>query len=335
MALHLKVSNSLESLAGSLAADLRHAGNGVFEPHYIVTQTDGMNNWLKLQLAARLGIAANCKFMKPNELIHQLYYRLEGPAGEVLSAQSLAWLLYKLLGDAEVAQRFPEVADYFRNSGRDKDTRRMALAEKLAELFDQYQVYRPAMIRQWNASDTTTLPAGEWQQWLWARAKAISQNALPDKTTIGSHILTALKEPEKKEALAAKLPAIYLFGLSVTTAYHVEILYEMSSFVEVHFYLLNPAPTVYWFEDRSEKQLAAWRRKGRTELEGQIAGNTLLTGWGRVVQDSFALLFKHDEFLNAYSEAEVIEPEPDSLLHKIQHDVFTAATADRNPLLPE
>ncbi len=326
MALHLKVSGSLENLAGSLAAHLRQAGNGVFDPHYIVTQTEGMNNWLRLQLADRLGIAANCRFLKPNELIHQLYFRLDGPSGEVLNAQNLAWLLYKLLGEKEFSVRFPSVADYFRHSGPDKDTRRMALAEKVADLFDQYQVYRPAMIGRWNQASAKGLPENEWQQYLWIKLKAASNNALPDKTTIGAHILDALKQGNKKAALAARLPAIYLFGLSVTTAYHVQILYELSSFIDIYFYILNPAPSVYWFEDRSEKQLAAWRQKGFDDMEGRTAGNALLTGWGRVVQDSFALLFKNDAFLNAYEETDSDEPEPDSLLHKIQHDIFNAAT---------
>src|SRR6185369_7782297 len=158
MALHLNVSGSLESLAGNLSDNLRHARNGVFDPHYIVTQTEGMNNWLRLQLAAKLGIAANCRFLKPNELIHQLYFRLDGPSGEVLNTQNLAWLLYKILGEKEFAVRFPSIAGYFLNSGPDKDTRRMALAEKIADLFDQYQVYRPDMISRWNAANANHLP---------------------------------------------------------------------------------------------------------------------------------------------------------------------------------
>src|SRR6266702_2999106 len=99
MALYLKVSNSLESLAAGLSGELRQSGNGVFDPHYIVTQTEGMNNWLKLQIADHLGIAANCRFLKPNELIHQVYYMLGGPLDEMLSVQNLSWLLYKLLGE--------------------------------------------------------------------------------------------------------------------------------------------------------------------------------------------------------------------------------------------
>lgn len=334
MALYLKVSNALESLAAGLSAELQQARNGVFDPHYIVTQTEGMNNWLKLQMADHLGIAANCRFLKPNELIQQVYYLLGGPLNEMLSVQNLGWLLFKLLGETEFMERYPSVAAYFRHSGPDKDTRRMALAEKLADLFDQYQVYRPDMIRQWNHTDAAATDYNEWQQYLWVKARKETHHTLPDKTVIGTYILDSIKEAGKKESLAARMPAIHLFGLSITTSYHVQVLFELSSFLDIYFHIINPAPSVFWFEDRSEKQLTAWRQKGFNDKAGSTAGNALLTGWGRVIQDSFGLFFEHDEFLNAYEDTGIVPPEPDSLLHKIQDDIFNAATTERNLLSP-
>ncbi|MBO9564153.1 MAG: exodeoxyribonuclease V subunit gamma [Niastella sp.] len=332
MALYLKVSNSLEKLADSLSDDLRTAGDGVFDPYYIVTQTDGMNNWLKLQLADHLGIAANCRFQKPNELIHLLYYLLGGSYTAMLSATNLSWLLFKLLGEKEFISKFPYIADYFRNAGPEADTRRMALAERVADLFDQYQVYRPALIRQWNEGIISGDPDHSWQQYLWTRAKKEARDSLPDKTLIGSLILDKLKQPSSQASLKARLPRVQLFGLSIITAYHVQILYELSSVIDVHFYFINPAPLVYWFDDRNEKQLATWRQKGYKLVESSITGNTLLTSWGRVIQDSFGLFFRHDEFLNAHEVIDTVPPEPNSLLQKIQDDIFNAATTDRNQL---
>ena len=66
MAIQLFVSNNLNKLANQLATDLRSYNPGVFVPQQIVTQTDGMNNWLKITLAGQLGITANCVFKKPN-----------------------------------------------------------------------------------------------------------------------------------------------------------------------------------------------------------------------------------------------------------------------------
>ena len=56
MSLQLNVSNSLKNLSGQLAAALREQGGNVFQKQWLVTQTDGMNNWLTIQLAAKMGI---------------------------------------------------------------------------------------------------------------------------------------------------------------------------------------------------------------------------------------------------------------------------------------
>ena len=195
MALYLKVSNSLENLSQGLSLSLHESQNSVFEPHLIVTQTEGMNNWLKMQIASHLGIAANCRFLKPNDLIHQLYYLLGGRYTEILSTQNLTWLLFKLLGEADFADRFPKVAAYYQTGDADKDLKRMGLAEKTADLFDQYQVYRPDMIREWNGKTLKEVGEEDWQEFLWIKAKKVSDNSLPDKTIIGQHILQALKNP--------------------------------------------------------------------------------------------------------------------------------------------
>jgi exodeoxyribonuclease V gamma subunit len=331
MALFLKVSNSLESLSQGLSLSLHESQNSVFEPHLIVTQTEGMNNWLKLQIASHLGIAANCRFLKPNDLIHQLYYLLGGRYTEILSAQNLTWLLFKLLGESDFTNKFPAIADYYLNNESDKDLKRMGLAKKAADLFDQYQVYRPEMIREWNTKTLKEVKEDDWQEYLWIKAKMVSDNSLPDKTIIGQHILDALKNPDAREALYNRIKAIHLFGISIITAYHVKILYDLSEYVDVFFHIINPSPAVFWFEDRSEKQLARWRQKGK-EIDTQVAGNPLVAGWGRVVQDTFGLFFKHDEFINAYDDSELVPPEADNLLHKIQDDVFNSATVHRNKI---
>lgn len=153
---------------------------------------------------------------------------------------------------------------------------------------------------------------------------------LPDKTVVGQHILEALKDPLLQDTLVQRMHTVHLFGLSIITAYHVQILHELSSFIDIHFHIINPSPELYWFDDRSEKQLARWRLKGQPILESDVAGNALLMGWGRVVQDTFGLFFKYDAFVNAYDSTDVKMPEADSLLHKIQQDIFANASEDRN-----
>jgi exodeoxyribonuclease V gamma subunit len=80
-----------------LATGLREESANVFQKQWLVTQTDGMNNWLTIQLASKLGISANTHFLKPNDLISQLYYWLGGDSSQVLGSDHLQWLIYNLL----------------------------------------------------------------------------------------------------------------------------------------------------------------------------------------------------------------------------------------------
>lgn len=326
MTLVLKVSNSLSILSEQLSADLRKLKGSVFLPNYIVTQTSGMNNWLKMQIASENGITANIRFERPNDLIYQVYSKLDGPRDKVMGADSLEWVLFTLLKDEEFSKRFPSIASYF--PGAD-ELKRLGLARKMADLFDQYQIYRPEIIESWN-HDGKYEEQDAWQRWLWLKAKKKLESSMPDKTVVMNYIRQALNDPIKTKKLADRLPVIHLFGLSILTAFHIDMFRRLSEHLEVHFYILNPAPGHYWYEDRSPQQIALWTRAQLNnpkpfDYAPPTQGNSLLTNWGRVIQDTFGLFFSHEEFLNHYVDLDVNKPVAKSLLGKIQHDVFENA----------
>ncbi len=332
MAFKLQVSNSLKILADQLCSDLKLPNYAVFQPNYIVTQTDGMNNWLKLQIAETIGIAANCKFLKPNDLINQIYYLLGGTAIQSLSAENLNWLLFKILASEAFITKFPLIAAYYTNETTDKEVKRMALAEKVGDLFDQYQIYRPDMIQGWNDDLPAASSDQEWQKYLWRNAKELTP-AFPDKTTLEKEIKDGLINPNYKQRLQNKMPVIYLFGISLITEYHLNIFYHLAQHIDIIFLLLNPAPAVYWFEDKSEKQLSFLKKIGKIEQTASILGNPLLTGWGKITQDTFSLLFKNESLINNYEDLDLIEPLQDTLLHKIQYSIFENEPVAREKLI--
>ena len=320
---YLQVSNSLNQLADKLSEEIRNQKHSVFQPVYIITQTEGMNSWLKLRIAQRMGIAANIEFLKPNDLINQVYFSLGGPFKKSLNSDDLNWLLYKVLGEKQFIQAFPRISDYYNYEGIDKEVKRMALAEKVADLFDQYQIYRPDMIQAWNQDKLFTKYEEEkWQKELWQRTKNVSPDLFPDKTQIGKYIHEALKDPNQTERLKQRLPVIYLFGISVITEYHLEIFQHLSKFIEIHFLLLNPAPYDFWYEDKSEKLLYFLKKIGKAHHSETSTGNTLLTAWGKILQDTFTILFKNEALINSYDVIGDIQPKEDSLLHKVQASVF-------------
>lgn len=333
MAIKLQVSNSLTQLAISLCDNLKRENSSVFQPYFLVTQTDGMNNWLKLQMAQNLGIAANYKFLKPNDLIQKVY-NLFIPWGnsKPLSADNQTWLLYKLLAENEFINRFKTIANYYNNVGHNSEIKRLALAQKIADLFDQYQIYRPQKIKEWNKASLTNLPTNNWQEYLWVKTQLLINTQLLDKTVLSDKIITALHDPQNQRKLKNNMPTIHLFGLSITTNYHLELFYKIGQYINIWFHIINPSPEVYWFDDKSEKQLAIFKNKSfKHDIQNQ--GNALLTNWGSIIKETFGLLFKNEELLNAYYNIGIEEPAKDSLLHKIQNDVYNSnITEERNIL---
>lgn len=329
MAIQLGISNSLKSLSDRLADRLRDT-KSVFQPVYIVTQTAGMNIWLKQQLAQKLGIAANIQFLKPNDAIHLLFQKLSGfYQFNSLSAHDLNWIIFDVLNEDEFKNRFEKIAEYYNHRGLEGEIKRMALAEKIADLFDQYQIYRAPEIDQWNNKEDWEIlkvirneTDQEWQKYIWNRARELAAEHFSDKTYIGKHILNKLNEPEAVEKLQQEVPALYFFGLSLITDYHLQIIYKVSEFIDVEFLFQNPAPWQYWYDDKSEKIVDFLKRIGKFGSSEKAEGNPLLTSWGKLTQNTFKMFFRDDDTLNTLQDFGVEEPEIDSLLHNIQNSVF-------------
>lgn len=333
MPIQLYSSNNLQQLSVQLSSDLKQKLNGVFGRQYIITQTEGVNNWLKLRIAEEQGIAANIQFNKPNDLVQQIYFWLIGQTRSALSFDFVQWNLFYLLEDQAFKNLYPEIAGYYENN----PLNRIALAGKLSDLFDQYQVYRPEEIHRWNKIVPGAEEAGNWQQWLWIRIREIMQQRMQDKTEQVNEILDALKQPEKQEVLKKKLPLICFFGIAVITPFYMQLFNRLAQYIDVLFYLINPSPDQYWLEDSSEEQIARLTRNAnRKKMPGNI-GNSLLLNWGKIIKDSIFLLFQDEEVINGMEifsvEADAAKP---NLLQKIQTDIFrNAEPANRLPILTE
>ena len=240
MALHLFASNHLHALAHKMVNDWNRADLPVFVPNYIITQTEGMNIWLKQTVAQQQGIAAHLVFQKPNDILFKVYRLLGGPFQKTLSRESYVWLLYQILGSQEFKTRFPQQAHYLLDITYDQDLKRLMLAEKIADLFDQYQIYRQEFIQEWSAIPSSLAP--HWQAYLWAKIEERSElTELHNINNISNYILEHIHQPELVAKLQAEMPKITLFGLSIFTKYHLQIFFQLADVIDVDFYLLNPA----------------------------------------------------------------------------------------------
>jgi len=274
----------------------------VFSPIYIITQTDGMQAWLKIQIAEKAGVAANLVFMKPNELINIIYKITGGKYDNTLSVTDIQWLIFKVLNSKVIIEKYPALAGYFIHNGQSDNVKRIGLSQKLADLFDQYEVYRADMLRNWEKGKITTQTHEEkWQMDIWNSIKTQAGKTFPDKSRMKSTILENLSDSNNIHKLQSRVPAVYFFGTRLVTSFHFDILQSVANYIPVTFYLPNPAPHLYWYEDKSKKALFYQRRKG-LPVDEDLVTNPLLINWGKLVQNTFRLLFSSDEVINLYGD---------------------------------
>ncbi|HBC35836.1 MAG TPA: exodeoxyribonuclease V subunit gamma, partial [Marinobacter adhaerens] len=210
---HAIHANHLEDLRRAVVYICRHNPMPPLESETFLVQSNGIAQWLKLALAEKrtedgleggLGIAAGMDFLFPARFIWQAY-RAVLPDGEVpeqspFDKRRLVWRLYRLLprlvGQDEA---FTPLARFL--EGNDPDLRNFQLAEKVADLFDQYQVFRADWLAAWEQGKDVIITARaeeksldaetRWQPLLWRR---LVEDVGADAHTSRSQIHTRFME---------------------------------------------------------------------------------------------------------------------------------------------
>jgi len=181
----LFTSNDPEELIKRCAQDLGSPLSSPFKKEEFLVQSRGMNSWLKLQLADKLGVFANAKFRFPEETIWMILrgFLGYGPDKNPYTKEGMAWRIFHLLPELIKTQErdFSQVSRYLGTSLGNQDANRsFRLCRQVATLYDTYLTYRPEMIMDWMAGK---LPDGgnRWQGLLWQHLrKEFKEKSLPE-----------------------------------------------------------------------------------------------------------------------------------------------------------
>ena len=335
MAIYLNVSHSLPVLFSAMSDRLSKEETGVFLPRRVVTQTEGINNWIRYKYAEQAGIAANLQFAKTSDIIYTIFRWLKPDAPPALDRSGMVWLVFQCLQEEAFITRFPEKAAYTSND----PVKQIALAMQMADLFDQYQVYRHDLITKWNKAAEKNELINDWQQYLWTAIKNKTSDRFIDRPQVSVQLSAALSDPENHAIIKQRMPQLHFFGIAIITPYYLELFRLLSSIIDIHFYLLNPCPDQPWMDSVTEKQIAFFRSGKKQNIPDDylLKGNDLLLHWGKVLKESFYLLVEKDDFVNAYHVLEQTLPDssPKSLLQKIKSDIYINASLESRQEIKE
>ncbi|WP_107687548.1 exodeoxyribonuclease V subunit gamma [Neisseria wadsworthii] len=312
--LYLYQSNRLEDLAELLQAvktrqPLRH----LLASEEIIVQSQGMRRFLSRHLARETGIAANLKFSLPAGLAWRLMRDTlpDIPALNPFSPEVMRWRLLGLFSDRhfhhapEFALSRAALGAYLQRGGNAA----YQLAGQMADIFDQYLIYRADWLDAWQAGKTLGLGGDEaWQAELWRFLDNGSQTA-PHRAALWQQFLGALDK--------AKLPErFFVFGIATLAPLYLELLQALSRHCDIHVFALNPS-SEYWGNIIEPAQIL----KSGADIDLSQSGHPLLASLGKQGRDFFDALIEAgaQTELAVYSDAAASE----SLLHRLQHDIQT------------
>lgn len=348
IALH---GNRAETLASTVFAWLRQHPLAPLEEEVVLVQSNGMAEWFKMLQARDDGICAAARVELPSRFLWRTYRQVLGwaqvPALSPVDKTPLTWRLMYLLPDLLEVPAFQPVARFLRPGEPD---RWLQLASRLADLFDQYQVYRPDWLTDWSEGrDVLAAPGRKalavppdqlWQPLLWrAVLKTLDEHG---RSAIRPHIhQRAMRVLQQGEALAAPVARrVVLFGMTHVPLPVLQLLAALSAHSQVLLAIPNPCQ-FHWADTIDGRELLRMERRRHPLREGRnlaalpleqmhAHAHPLLAAWGRQGRDFVRQLDEFDDAQQAQERfalprVDLFDEDEDSastpLLTQMQHRI--------------
>ena len=311
IALH---SHRSERLADTLTGWLRAHPLHPLESEVVLVQSNGMAEWIKIELARQGGVCAATRVELPSRFLWRTYRQVLGthnvPPDSPLDKLPMTWRLMALLPACLGDTVFKPVAGFLRG---DEPDRLLQLASRLADLFDQYQIYRPDWLQDWAAGrDVLRKAAGSdelaedqlWQAQLWRSVLATLDDKQRQATRPALHA-RALAHLQSGQPLASPVARrVSVFGMSHMPGQLLDMLAALAAHSQV--LLAVPNPCQYHWGDiidgrewlQAERRRHAYRGEALADLplaQMHLHAPTLLAAWGRQGRDFIRQLDAFDD----------------------------------------
>lgn len=257
---------------------------------------------------------------------------IDVPPHSPLGVERLAWRCYRLFeqggqaesgvapgedaqDDAQADAQFwlasPRLRTYLEAADAPM---RFELARRVATVFDHYLTYRPEWLARWQNGQSIfdggrapSAVAGaasaaredeRWQAALWRAvlAELAEASGVPDVAQAAPpahRFLELVRTLDLDAVMRAGWPRVVsVFALPTIAPLYIALLRELSRWIDVRMYVLNPCRQ-FWFDIVTEKRALAL--EAADTLDFHEVGHPLLAEWGRQTQAQLHLLHELTE----------------------------------------
>ena len=317
--------NKPETLMHTLMAWLQRQPLPPLQPEVVLVQSNGMAEWVKMSIARAHGVCAAAQVELPSRFLWRTYRQVLGggavPVDSPLDKLPMTWRLMALLPQCVGEEVFKPVRGFLQG---DEPDRLLQLASRLADLFDQYQIYRPDWLNDWAAglnecrrvNGTTPLAADQlWQAELWRRVLAGLNDAERHNTRPAVHQRVLARLRSGQGPAQAVAPRVSVFGMSHMPMQLLELLAALSEHSQVLLAVPNPCQHYWgdimegreWLRSEQRRQRDKGQPLGHVDLsQMHLHAPALLASWGRQGRDFVRMLDAFDDVQAASERMQLV-----------------------------
>ncbi len=310
--------NRFELLRDAVFAWLAKHPLAPLEEEVFLVQSNGVAQWLKMALAQQQGICAGVRLELPARFLWRSFRQVLGsaqvPGASPLDQQPLVWRLMALLPGCVARTGFELLHDFWRSCDA---LAQFQLCQCLANLFDQYQVYRSDWLQDWAQGRDESIPVDQrWQPRLWR--ELLLQLTEPERDSIrpalNKKFIREMETPDPK-----KIPRrVVVFGMSHLPLQTLQAVAALASHAQVLLVVNNPC-RFHWADIFSSRRTGEPNLSKIDPADLHEHAHPLLAAWGRQTGDFMRQLDSFDDISGSLPKVDFFdEAQGASLLEQAQ-----------------
>ena len=242
-------SNKAEWLAELLGQELRLNPPEITEEVEIIVSTWPSSRWLSEKLSIVNSINALVKFPFPGTCLKKLVNRVLGidpNEKDQWEKNNLVWHILELLPELIKKEEAGNIKSWIKQSQLEAEQINLNLwdlASDVADLFDEYILFRPKVIKQWlsNSPQKAANKIANNQHLLWQEILFNLLHKKINKDPFCIKVEKAIKILKLGEINKFSYPRnLYIFGLSSLAPLQIEVIQAFSKVINIKFYLISP-----------------------------------------------------------------------------------------------
>ncbi|QJC30143.1 hypothetical protein GJT84_02250 [Enterobacteriaceae endosymbiont of Plateumaris sericea] len=247
--------------------------------------------YLKIFFSKIFGIHANINYIKPEIFIWNLFVKIipKIKKGNIFNKKIIIWQLMNIIPELIILPEFKHFHKYINNIKNIKCLFQLSI--QIANLYDEYQKYRPEWLFLWENNEIISLKSQDqiWQAKLWKQLIIYNKITLNKPLWYFSKLYNYYIKNKKKIKYSILPERIFILDTQNIPLIYFQLLEQVTEYIEIHILVNNPC-IHYWDNIQLNKNynfnnslLFSWGKYGLNNI------NKLINLQSRVIE-SFMMI---------------------------------------------